>query len=70
MAPLENKLEDNAPKIERLTYTSKEVCQTLGISVATLWRMNARGFLKPLPGIRHKLYSVAAIKRFAEKGAA
>lgn len=56
--------------IERLTYNSKEVKAALGISASTLWRLTARGYLKPLPGIRHRLFSVAQVKRFAEKGAA
>ena len=56
-------------RVERLTYSSREVCEALGLSITTLWRLTKRGHLTPLPGIRHKLYSVAAVRRFAEKGA-
>lgn len=51
----------------KLLMSAREVCATLSISNTTLWRLVQRGLLKPHPGFRHKLYSVAAIRRFAEK---
>lgn len=56
-------------QIEKLTYNAREACVALGISSTTLWRLERRGFLTPLPGLRHKLYPTAAVRRFAEKGA-
>ncbi|HVZ63391.1 MAG TPA: helix-turn-helix domain-containing protein [Lacunisphaera sp.] len=56
--------------IERLTYNSREAAAALGVSKITLWRMAQRGDLLPIPGLRKKLYSVAALRRFAEQGAA
>ena len=57
-------------EIERLTYTSTETAAALGVSKITLWRMAQRGQLLPLPGLRHKLYSISALRRFVERGAA
>ncbi len=67
VAFMENASEN---KVERLTLTSREVCEALGVSITTLWRLTKRGHLTPLPGLRHKLFSVAAVRRFAERGAA
>jgi hypothetical protein len=56
--------------IERLTYTTKETCTALGVSSTTLWRIQARGLLHPIPGMRNKLFSVAAIHRFVNQSKA
>lgn len=39
-----------------------------GISDITFYRLEQRGLLSAHPSLRHKLYSVAALKRFAEQG--
>lgn len=57
------------PQVPKLTYNAREVCSALGISITTLWRLEKRGFLAPLPGLRHKLYPASAVRAFAEKGA-
>jgi hypothetical protein len=63
-------MQPNQP-VEKLAYNKSEACAALGgISVTTLWRFEKRGLLKPIPGIRHKLYPVAALRRFVEGGAA
>lgn len=67
---METSQTENRPVIERLTYNAREACAALGVSPVTLWRLDKRDVLKPLPGLRHRLYSVAALRRFAEKGAA
>lgn len=51
--------------IERLTYTSNQVCAALQISPVTLWRLEKRGLLVPIRNLRHKRFSVAAVRRFA-----
>ncbi|HTL67957.1 MAG TPA: helix-turn-helix domain-containing protein [Lacunisphaera sp.] len=56
--------------VERLTYSATETAAALGVSKITLWRMAQRGEIMPLPGLRKKLYSVAALRRFVERGAA
>jgi hypothetical protein len=57
--------------VEKLAFTAREVCQSISISSTTLWRLEKRNILKPLPGIgRHKLYNAAAVRRLAETGAA
>jgi hypothetical protein len=58
-----------ATDVERLTYNRAEVEHALGISTTTVWRLEKLGVIQPLLGLgRHKLYSVAAIRRLAEKG--
>lgn len=55
------------PRVEPLALNKEQTKQALGgISDVTLWRLERRGLLPSVPGIRHKLYSVAAIKRFLE----
>lgn len=51
--------------VERITYTGQEAAAALGVSGTTLWRWEKRGLIKPVPGIRLKLFSVAELKRFA-----
>ena len=55
-----------AQPIEKLTLSTREVCQALGISVTTLWRLEKAGKITPIStGLRMKLYSTDAIRRFA-----
>ncbi len=51
-------------QIERLAYTKDELCISLSLSPITLWRLKKRGLIHAVAGIRHKLYSVAEVKRF------
>ena len=56
-------------RVEKLTYNTREVCQALGVSVTTLWRLEKRGLISPIgAGLRMKLYSVAALRKFVDKG--
>lgn len=50
--------------IERLAYTKDELTKALSLSPVTLWRLEKRGLIHAVTGIRHKLYSVAEVKRF------
>ena len=52
-------------RVEVVAYTLDQVCQALQISRVTLWRLEKRGLLCSIPNLRHKRYSVAAVKRFA-----
>ena len=54
------------PKVVRLAYTAAETCQAFGIGKVTLWRLEKRGLIQSIPGIRHRLYSVEAVNRFLE----
>lgn len=56
-----------ARPVEKLAYNADEACAALGIKRTTLWRFERRGLIAPVSGIRHKLYSVAEIKRFLDK---
>ena len=58
-----------AQKIERLAYTKKELLVSLSLSPVTLWRLEKRGLIHPIAGIRHKIYSVAEVKRFLARRA-
>jgi hypothetical protein len=57
---------DAAPAVERIALTTKETLAALQISETSLWRLGRAGLLMPMPGLRHKRYAVAAIKRFAD----
>lgn len=54
--------------VQRLVYTAEEVCEALSISQTTLWRLGVRRLLVPVPNLRHRLYSIRAVERFAETG--
>jgi hypothetical protein len=55
---------ETAP-IEKLTYSTRELCLALGISRTTLWRLEKLGRLHPLdiPGLRTKLWPRTGILR-------
>ena len=53
-----------ALQIERLAYTKDELTKALSLSPITLWRLEKRGLIHSIAGIRHKLYSAAEVKRF------
>lgn len=55
---------------ERLAYTRQELCEALKVSAVTLWRLERTGRIRPVPGVRHKLYSIAEVQRFLAGGAA
>lgn len=50
--------------IDRLAYTKAELCIALGLSPVSIWRLERRKLLHPVPGVRHKLYTVQEVQRF------
>ena len=48
-----------------LLLTGRDVCDLLQISPVTLWRLTARGLIRPNPYLRHKRYTRAEVDRFA-----
>ena len=64
----DTEITEHAPKIERLTYTKRELCAALRLSPVSIYRLEVRGLLRPIPGIRHKLFSVAEVTRFLAGG--
>ena len=54
----------------RLAYTLKQLCEELSVSPETMWRFEARGLIKSLPGIRRKIYSRAEVERLLAGGKA
>jgi transcriptional regulator with XRE-family HTH domain len=55
-----------APAAEKLAYSQAELCAALGLSKVTLWRLEKRNLLRPVPGIRNKIYSRRAVEAFLE----
>ena len=51
-------------KEPRLTYTLKQLGGELNVSPATLYRLEARGLIRPLQGIRRKIYTHKEVERF------
>jgi hypothetical protein len=54
----------SGPAIERLVYNAKEACVALNVSQVTLGRLEKRGLLRRVQGIRHLMFSVEELKRF------
>ena len=50
--------------VEKLAYNTAELCAALGLCQTTLWRLNHRGLLRPIPGLRHRLYAKTEVQRF------
>lgn len=48
----------------RLTYNKRELCAALGLKPTTIYKLEVIGRLVPIPGIRHKIYSRAAVEKF------
>lgn len=48
----------------RLAYSVKELCDELGLSRVTIWRLEARGLIRSVPNLRTKLYSRVEVERF------
>lgn len=60
------RIENSALPQARLAYSKNELSQLLGLSPVTLWRLEKKGLLRPVAGVRHKLYSANAVSRFLE----
>ena len=54
-----------APK---LAFTLKELSAELGVSRVTIYRLTARGLLKPLPYFRTKVFAKTEVERFLAEG--
>ena len=69
MEPTKN--ETAAGTVERLALNKRDARLALGgVSETTLWRLEQRGLITSIPGLRHKLYSVESLKRFVSGRAA
>ena len=62
--------KDPATAPLRLSYTRKQLCEELSLSPDTLYKLENQGLLRPLPGIRHKIYSRSEVERFLSSGKA
>lgn len=52
------------PLTEKFAFSLHEVCQILGVCAVTVWRLEKRGRLRSVPGLRCKIYPRAEIERF------
>ena len=50
--------------VPRLVYTKTELTKALGLSSITIYRLEQRGLLRPVQGIRHKLFTIAEVDAF------
>ena len=62
--------DDKREITPRLAYTLKQLCAELSLSPVTIYRLEARGLLKSLPGIRRKIYSRAEVEKLLSSGTA
>jgi hypothetical protein len=51
---------------EKLAYHRDELCTLLGLSVVSLWRLEKRGLLRRVPGLKVPLFSAQAVRDFLE----
>ena len=65
--PAARSLLTGAP--ERLAYSKKELCAALGLSGTTLWRLEALGRIRPVAGVRYKIFSRKEVERSLNAGA-
>ena len=49
---------------ERRTRTMAEAAKIIGVSYLTVHRLAKRKLLRPLPGMRHKIFTEDEINRF------
>jgi hypothetical protein len=45
-----------------------ETAKVIGVSYLTVHRLAQRGLIKPVPGLRHKLFTQTEIDRFLSGG--
>ena len=62
--------DDKREITPRLAYTMKQLCAELSLSPVTIYRLEARGLLKSLPGVRRKIYSRAQVEKLLSGGSA
>lgn len=66
---MKQNVENATESVERLLCNRTEARRMLGgISETTMWRWEQLGLIRPLPHLRHKMYSVEMLKRFANGG--
>ena len=61
---MSNSPQATSANVEKLAYTRDELRAVLPVSIVTLWRLEKRGLLIRVPGIRLPLYSRASVEAF------
>jgi hypothetical protein len=59
-----NSQQSPSEPVQRLAYSAREVCSSLGISPVSLWRLEKRGLIHSIPHLRVKLFSRKELDRF------
>lgn len=58
---------DRPPCSERLAFTISESAALIGVSRISLYRLIARGLIKPSGALRHKLIAKTELQRFLKE---
>ena len=61
-----SRLAPRKPDPGKLAYTTKEVCQVLGISPRSIKRLEQRGLIRSSNALRTKLYPRMEVERFLQ----
>lgn len=56
--------EPLSPSKTKLAYSLAELMTELGLCKTTIWRLEVRGLLRPVPYVRHKIYAREEVERF------
>jgi helix-turn-helix protein len=64
--PAPQALKEEVPV--RMTYTIKQLAAELSLSPVSIYRLEVRGLIKSVPGIRRKIYTRAEVERFLAGG--
>ena len=62
------KIPAPAAPLEALTYSVAETAQVLGVSEPTIYQLVSRRLLRPMPGLRHKRFSMRQVLAYANSG--
>jgi hypothetical protein len=53
-----------AQPVEKLVYNTDELCAAIDVCSVTLWRLEKKGLIRCVPGLRHKRYSKTEVARY------
>jgi|SRR5665213_640237 len=68
MAPAMQAAVESNGSSARIAYTLKQLCAELSLSPDTVYKLEAQGRIRSLPGIQRKIYSRVEVERFLAGG--